>query len=310
MIFLRPTALALLTTALTGPAAFALDFGNGFSVTGDVELEYVKPEGGSSFSFGYGDLTLGWRSQAGGAVGLGFDLTGIAVHDLDNSDTYSMVWGGLVLTTSFGEVTIGRPRPLLDTLSPSPDIGALRVLELELGTISGSLLASEALFDPGLDVYGVSLKGAAGTFSYGAALHQVDTGSAKADVLELTAGYQAGATRIYGGFEMLDFASDDIRKLILGARHGADRWAVGAEVVTFRAGSNEGTTYELYGEYEVIEGLAIGAQVQNLDDIIGESIYGVSGVYSMGSGGFAELGYAKISGSDSGIVSASVGFRF
>jgi hypothetical protein len=311
MKFSRPTALALLTTALTAPSAFAYDFGNGFSLMGDVELEYVDSTGsGSSSTFGFADMTLGWRSQAGGAIGFGFDLTGVAASDIDDGETYSAFWGGLVLTTAFGEVTVGRPRPLLDTLSPAPDVGALKIYELELGMISGSFLASEALFGSDLDIYGISLKGSSGAFSYGAAVHQVDTGSNTADIVELTGGYDAGAVRVYGGLEMLDDGSDEFRKLILGARYGADRWAIGAELANFTAGPSDGTVYELYGEYEVIEGLAIGAQYLNYDDFIGESLYGISGIYSMGSGGFAELGYTDVTGPSDGIVSASIGFRF
>jgi len=229
---------------------------------------------------------------------------------LDGGDDYTTFWGGLVLTTSFGEVTLGRPRPLLDTLSLTPDVGAVRIYDLELGAITGSFLAAQAQFDTGIDVYGVSLKGTSGAFSYGAALHHVDAGSDTAEVLELTGGFDAGDARVYGGYEMLDDGSDNLRKLILGARYGADRWAIGAELANFRSGSDDGTVYELYGEYEVTEGLAIGAQYKNYDDLFGDSLYGVSGIYSMGSGGFAELGYADISGASDGIVSASIGFRF
>jgi len=50
--------IALLTTALAASAANARDLGNGFSLTGEVELEYVG-SGSINEIMSFTDLTLG-----------------------------------------------------------------------------------------------------------------------------------------------------------------------------------------------------------------------------------------------------------
>lgn len=58
MKLLGSAAVAALSLGLTAPAALALDFGNGFSIVGDVELEYVTGDSDSEI-FGFADVTLG-----------------------------------------------------------------------------------------------------------------------------------------------------------------------------------------------------------------------------------------------------------
>lgn len=309
MKFFQTAAITALATGLAAPAAFALDFGNGFTLTGDVELEYISPDGGDDVTFGFTDLTLGWRSQGGGAVGLGFDLSLVSFHDLDDGQDESAFWGGLVLTTAFGDVTIGTPRPLLDQLPKTPDIGAARALDLELGLFSGSYLAYFNLFDSSLNVYGVSLKGSSGAFSYGAAVHRAESGGDKADVIELAIGYELDATELYAAFEQFDAGPVDLQKLIVGARYSAERWSIGAEASNLDAPGTSVSTVKLYGDYKVTDALTIGAQALEISEGGGERIYGLSGEYGFGSGGFAELGYFDVDGSGDA-VTASIGYRF
>jgi len=65
---LQTRILGILALATLGTPALGLDFGNGFTLSGDIELEYITAGGSSnSFTVGYLDATLGWRNQAGGA---------------------------------------------------------------------------------------------------------------------------------------------------------------------------------------------------------------------------------------------------
>jgi hypothetical protein len=304
----RATAVAV-ATGLATTSVQALDFGNGFTLTGDVELEYVSPDGGDDSTFGFTDLTLGWRSQGGGAVGVGFDLSLVSFHDLDSEFDESVFWGGLVLTTAYGDVTIGSPRPLLDQLPKTPDIGAARVLDLELGFLSGSTLAYFKLLDSDIDVYGISFKGASGAFNYGAAVHQADQGGDNADVIELVVGYTLDQVELYAAFENLDSGATDFQKFIVGGRYSADRWSVGAEATDFDVSGSSVSTFKLFADYNVTEALAIGAQALEISDGGNQRVYGLTGEYGFGSGGFAELGYFDVDGSGDA-VTASIGYRF
>lgn len=311
MKHLRNVLLA--TAALAPVPAAALDFGNGFSLTGDVELEYVSPENSDDIPAGFTDLTLSWRNAGSGGLGFGVDLAVESVHDLDEGDDASAVWLGLVLGTSFGEFSVGRPRPLHDTMFDTPDIGATKLLDYELVFFRESLMSSLVLLADGtVNPYGLTYLGQSGGFTYGAGLHRVEDGSESIDFVELVAKYQMGATEVYGGIELADGDGGDLDKYIIGGSYDADRWLVGAQVLHFSEGPSDATSIKLYGEYEVTEALAIGLQVQDIDEFGDGTIYGISGSYSFGSGGFAELGFVSFD-TDSGssdAASASVGFRF
>lgn len=301
--FLGILALASLAT----PAA-ALDFGNGFSVVGDVELSYLSSGGSSTSTFGFEDVTLGWRSQAGGAIGYGFDLNFVGVQDLDQGDPLSTIWGGLVLTTAAGEFTIGNPRPLLKTLFDTPYIGGDRIFDLEFGSLIGSSVEYFALLsDEGL--YGVSFKGGTGALTYGASYHKFDTEDASA--YELVAGYQAGKTQIQGGVEVLDVTAFTIRKFLLGATYVSDRWSAGAQLSHSTQPMGDLTGFEVFGDYAVSDSFKLGAQVLRLEGLGSPvTFYGVTGEYGFGSGGFARLGVLDTSQGSDTSYSASVGYRF
>lgn len=316
MSILRPAAIALLTATLSAPAGFARDLGNGFSLSGDIELEYIwfdNPTGNATY--GFADTTLSWRSQGGGPVGFGFDLSGLYFVNLaEGGLRESSWWGGLVVTTSFAEVSIGRPRPILDTLSPAPDVGNVRALGLDLGsvTVSSVLGTSVLLSSSSQDVYGISAKATSGGLVYGASVHRIESGGDHVDFIELAASYEAGSSLYYGGMEYVVFGLDDFKRVHLGGRYAADLWTAGAEFTADIPGGHSSYSLKLYGDYEVVSGLRVGAQYLDPDvSQAGPYYYGVSGVYSFGSGGFAKLGYFNtISGPGVEGVSASVGFEF
>lgn len=310
---MKLTGFAVLTALSTGVAAtsaLALDFGNGFSLSGDVELEYVNPDGGSDGGFGFSDLDLGWRGQGGGAVSFGFDLGLESRHDLESGDDASVIWGGLVLGLGFGEVTVGNPRPLLDQLPDVPDIGSVRAIRDELDFLTGSAQSALLLSEGSLDSYGVSLKGESGGLTYGASLHRIEGGGDSIDALELMAMYEYDQGAFYAGFETFDEDSLDLEKLIVGGQFSADRWAAGLEYARVETGGSDGDIFTLYGDYKPTETLSIGVQVLDFGDVADTTFYGVSGRFGMANGAFAELGAFTAKNSDSDAVSASIGYEF
>ena len=306
------SSAAFSVLALGTMPALALDLGNGLSLTGNVELEYVSYSDGDDATVGFSDLTFGWRSQGGGALGFGVDLTLVNFEDFDDNEGRGAVWGGLVLTTGLGEFTIGNPRPLIETMITSPDIGGFRLLDLELATVTGSTLEGLMLFQEDVDSYGVSFKGTSGALTYGASYHKLEQGPFEADAIELVMTYQMGKTALLGGAEIIDTPSTDGEKLLLGATYTEDRWSAGALLTSASQGSSDYDSVKLWGDYSISDAFSVGAQVMSLNgNSSGQTFYGITGEYGFGAGGFAELGVfdSDDAGGDRA-YQASIGYRF
>lgn len=315
MKILATSAFAALATGLVAPAATALDFGNGFSLKGDVEVEYLS-EGGDGTSYAFTDLTLGWRSQGGGAFGVGVDLsvTGIKNFEEDNSSHYT--WASLVLTTAYGELAIGRPRAVLDGMFDTPQIGGTQIFDSSLVFFGNG--SSVTFFTQTLDsdVTGVTFKGAQGNLSYGVGMHRLRESvfGIDADVVEAAMTYQLGNTKLFAGAELVDPANTsatDIEKILFGARHDAERWSAGLVASKLSVGRIDFKTYTLFGDYKVTEALTVGAQILRIEQSgFSSDIYGLSSEYGFGSGGFAGLGVVMPEDSPDDRFTASVGYRF
>lgn len=299
---------AVAAVAISALPAAALDFGSGFSLVGEVELEYFKPNGGSSTYLGNTDLTLSWRSQ-GGNLNFGLDASVVGFHDLDTGEDTSALWYAIVLGTSYGEFAIGNPRPLHDAMFDTPDIGGSRLASLEFSGLAKSFLGTAVLSeDGGLNSYGVNFKGGSNGLTFGGGLYRIEEGSDSAEIVEVVAQYEMNGTTVYGGYEIVDLDSSTFRKLMLGGKYDADRWMVGAQYANLSEGPFDVEITQIYGDYEVLDGLSIGAQVMDIRSPVSTKIYGVSGTYGFGSG-FAELGLGDVENGSS-FGTASVGFRF
>jgi hypothetical protein len=301
-----PTALFI--ASISGPVA-AFDLGNGFSLIGEVELEYLTSDGDDS-SLGWIDVTLGWRSQGGGAVGFGFDLAVDSTQIFDSGDDITTYWGGLVVTTGVGEFTIGAPRPVLDTLFVTPKVGGSSFFDFQLKTITGPL-ASTLIKLQDFDAYGVSFMGGSGDLRYGA--YYGDLEGVDADILQLALSYQVGATLIQGGAEMVNTPSGDITTVLLGATHDFDRLSLGVALsnIDGDAAGFDSETVQVFGDYQITDALVIGAQVLRVDGVTDGTLYGLTGEYGFAPGGYARLGVLDSDESNSdAIFDAAVGFRF
>jgi hypothetical protein len=291
--------------------ALALDLGSGFTVSGDVELEYSADEIGNEGSTAFIDATLGWRSQAGGSIGFGFVLDLVGMESFGAGFSASAITGGLVLTTEFGEFTVGNPRPLLSTMIDTPMIGGLRTYDVQLENLSGSTLEFLNLTTDEVDIYGASFKGSAGAITYGISYHTVEEIDGSR-IVELAATYQLGKALIQAGMEAVDINPiGEIDKHFLGATYVEDRWSAGLMLTFFEQSAVKIRTTRLFGDYEVSDAFKVGAQALNFE-IGGTSgtSYGLTGEYGFGSGGFAELGSLFSSGGDDAIYQVSIGYRF
>ncbi|MCU0827501.1 MAG: porin [Tabrizicola sp.] len=303
---------SLIAFALGSSSTLALDLGNGFSILGDVELEYLT-DGDDDVSFAFADVTFGWRSQAGGQIGFGLDLTLQNFSDLDNGEGRTATWAALVVTTGYGDVAIGRPQPVLERFFDAPEMGGTHYPDVLFGVFGGyggSFIAQVALFEDA-DMVGVTFQGEASGLTYGAGVHRIDSTPSDVNAYELAVGYKAGGVELFGGFERIDTPVEYLDRLQLGARYDADRWAVGAhhQSLDFVVTNFEVST--LYADYKVTDALTLGVQAQHFDTgPASNDFYGLSGEYSFGPGGFAQLGYLKAAEGIEDVFSASVGYRF
>ncbi|WP_309668184.1 porin [Tabrizicola sp.] len=307
---MRVTTPAILLFASLSSPVLALDFGNGFSLNGNVELEYLASDG-DDFSLGWVDATLGWRSQAGGAVGFGFDLALDGAKELESGEEFSAFWGGLVVTTAAGDFTVGAPRPVLDVLYDTPKLGGSTLYDLQIQQFSGPL-ASYLVKQSDVNAYGISFIGTAGDLRYGVYYSQVE--GEDADIVQVAGSYRLGNTLIQGGAEVITLgSSDDITTVLLAATHDFDRFSIGAALsdISSSGAPFDGQTIKLFGDYQVTDALTLGVQIVSIDTAIDATLYGVSGEYGFGRGGYARLGaFDSDQGSDQAIFDAAVGFRF
>ena len=301
------TALAALLLSVASPAA-AVDLGNGLSLTGEVELEHGRAE--ISESFLRGDVTLGWRNAGTEALGFGFDLNVVAINPTGGTDDVTMYWGGLVLSTGFGEITLGGARPVLDDVYDFPDFSKLSLYEIGVPPFAESyttfFTALQDEFTPG-----VSLVGSSGALGYGLSLHEVEsfTGSVRSTQLALT--YATGDTTFLGGFETLSLSTGSLSNFRLGVVQRMEAITLGAEVGSLQGtGTPDVTTARLHGAYDVTDALTVGANLGYVEDVGGsDTLWSANAEYRFGNGGFIEGGVTSLGTSDD-IVDIGIGFRF
>lgn len=302
--------LAALATSVAAPAALARDFGNGFSLTGEVQLEYLT-DGDDEETYAFTDLTLGWRSQGNGALSFGVDIGIEDIRVLSGNDNLSMERASLVLVTSAGELAIGRPKPVLAGMFTTPEIGGAKLIDLELSFFAGSILES-LIFVNDVEVIGMTFQGSAGDLGYGLGYHDVGD-MVDAKVLEAGITYTMGQSTLFAGIERAEGISvSDITKLSLGATHDGGRWSAGALVSRSSSGSDDATLLMVFGDYEVMDAFTVGVQLTKIDTgMDSANLIGLTTEYGFGEGGFAGLGYMHTDDTfDEDLFTASVGYRF
>lgn len=305
---MRITAPTVLLLASVGCPALALDFGNGFSLTGEVELEYIDFADDSDAAL-WVDVTLGWRSQGGGAIGVGFDLGVDGFANLDGGDSRGVFWGGLVVTTAAGDLTVGAARPVLADIYDLPKLGGSTLVTLELRSATGPIAGALAVLGDE-QLYGVSFKGSSGNLTYGISYNEPE--DEPLSFLEAGVTYRIGNSLLKAGIETIGIGGIDLTLVSLGATHDFQRLSLGVHLTELVDGPSDVSNVQVFGSYQVTDALTVEAMVQDIDGS-GTSIrgYGVSGEYSFG-GAFARLGAASIDGfgTDDTLLDAAVGFRF
>jgi hypothetical protein len=306
---MRSAAFLAFLLASTSTPALALDFGNGFSLTGEVEFEYADISGSDSETYFIGDVTLGWRAGEAGALGFGFDFAVDTAYLFSESEDFTAYWGGLVLTTGFGEFTVGAARPVLDTVYQFPDVGTNGLIGVELGFVNGSIMA----FYPKIAdrvATGVSLAGSSGAFGYGVSVHKLDAGGATLDGSQIALTYSLGDTMLMGGVEAVSVSGgNNLSTVQFGVVYDKGPLELGVELKHIDNGPSTTRLSRLHAGYDVTDAITVSGDIARISGSgSGTDIWGLGAEYRFGNGGFLEVGTTSIENTD--IWDLGLGFRF
>lgn len=287
--------LALLLALSALPVA-AQD--SGLSYSGEVKLEYL--DANSSYWTFAGDAALAWRS--GGLFGFDAAVDTVIVDDGEDFTNY---WAAAVLSFGSGELAIGAPRPVLLAHKVQPKFGTSRLVDLELAFVNGGLAKLFSAQDPGMTP-GITYSHQLDSVIFAAGYHRIDLGADEFNIYEGLMRYDGGSTQYFISAEHVATPSDDATFLSIGARHDADRFDLGATLTKART-SDTTLTARLYGSYDIMPGLSIGADYLAIQDE--DDIYTLGAKYEMDSGLFVEGGVSELNGS-SEVYDVGVGFKF
>jgi hypothetical protein len=297
----RALTLSALLMATTSLPALALEFGNGFSATGEFELEYFDSSGGGSGeTLGYATADIGYQQPAGGFGGfIGFDAIAI------DGDQEIAVYGALSYSGGFGKLQFGVPRPANDDYLDTPNLGGLRYFELLFGNFANSVITREYLLSDTDVPVGLRYDGVFGATKVGASYHRIED----TDVFDIAVNHQIGNTVLRAGIEHLSDSAGDATTFSLGAE--AVFGPVNAGVLFTDADDISGQrAAQLYAVYSPITNLNLTGTYWAVNSGGStDSLYGLAADYTFGQGAYVEGGIADGSGSDA-IYNVSLGLKF
>jgi len=294
-------AAAVLGLGFAFPAN-ALDFGNGFSVTGEFELEYFSSEG-SSETIGYGSVDVSYE-QAGGGLGgfVGFDALSYS------GDANTALYGAVTFSGGFGKVQFGSPRSALDDYIKVPILGGARLLDLEFAFLNGSLFKFARLSLESSEIpLGLRYDGEIGQARIGASIHRLDG----VTIAALAANYPLGNVVLRGGIEQFDGEDGSGTILHFGANANLGQLETGVMLTkTDTDEDDELISVQVFATYSPMEKLDLtfsAVSVQG-DDFDG-TLYGLSADYTFAQGVFVQAGVFDGADTEGG-YNLSVGVRF
>lgn len=284
-----------------GLPVHALDFGDGFSTVGEFELEYFdagSPGGGDTI--GYASADISYQQPAGGFGGfVGFDAFST------EGTSEAAIYGALSFSGGFGKIQVGVPRAALDDYIEMPPLGGLRIIDLEFGSLSRSIITTAYLFQSLDAPLGVRYDGQFGDAKIGASYHHVDD----ADVVDVAVNYQVGNAVIRAGVEVVDQGGSSRTSYHLGANATFGKVETGILLSDANA-FGDLRAAQVFAKYSPIDRLNVTGTIFSLNGGSGtNTLYGVAADYTFSQGAYLEAGVADGSGTDS-LYNLSLGLKF
>ena len=295
------SALALVSVALFSGPSFAQS-DEGLALTGQTELEYLHNSSASETLLAT-DMMLTYRGGTMGGVGLGFELGVDADLLLDSGDSYSALYGTVLLSTMAGEFAIGAPKPITDLLIEKPSFAGMKGIDLELAALSPSVVGPLSKFGDAQS-YGIRYSGGGGALRYGASVNKFH--GLPGTIYQAAAEYSFGTTVVEGAIET-DSVFGSYSGTI-GVTHTAGQFDVGAYLSRERQ-TLDGNLFQLSADYRINDSLTVGGDVARLNFGTKQTLYGLSAEYGFGNGAYVQGGVADGDGMRT-TMDASVGFKF
>lgn len=290
---LSGSALALL--CLASPVPVLAQGMEALSFTGALEFEHTRRNGASG-SMLSGDLMLRYEGP------IGFEFGGDIDHDLETGTDFSVPFLALSFGFGPGEVAVGAPQPIADTLIDMPAFAGNREIQLGFDQRTTSVVTGIAK-SLGEQVYGARLSAGAGNLRYGASLHRV-TGQAGTHWQVAGEFEPAAGSQIEGTVE----GEDGNLGVTVGANHQSGQFDMGLYLTSQRiVGVTQAAT--AYVGFAVNDALTVRGHVRAEDGTVNGNLVGVEAEYGFGNGAYAQFG-ASDGNTQSMALDASVGFKF
>jgi hypothetical protein len=294
---------AALVAAIPGLAP-AQDSAAGLTQRGYVELEYLA-DGDDDDLFLTGDLALSFGGAVVGSMaGLGVDLGLVALSDGDNS--YSAPYAALTWGFGQGKLSFGIPRSAYGTFGKAPPLGGMRVLQLELDTLSGSIAEQAYLLGDADTPLGLRYDGDYGALAVAASAQRFDSDDVDAFALALRYQVTSNVSAL-ADWEQVLTPGGNLDTTRVGGEWAYGAWESG--LAYFNRDPNFGTHVdgtETWVTYRPTDRISVTGSAFNTNVV---DVYGASLRYDWPVGVYGQIGVADGRSLDT-MFDLSVGFEF
>lgn len=289
----------LLCAGIATPVA-AQSAQDGFYTNGYAELGYYD-QGSNDETLGYAEATIGYNTSSGFGAEFGIDAA------ITQDDSYSALYGALTYQSSFGKLSFGAPRGVVDGyLAYVPSLGGNTLYNIgETGLTKRSYMSTTYLFNDSETPVGLRYDGTFGSTNVGASYHRYDD----IDVYNLAANAQLGSAMMTGAIEHLASDTMSETRYFLGVETKFGPVTAGLLYGQNALLGNDNTV-EVYAKYKPLEQLELSATALNVGSGT-DTAFGLAADYTFSQGLYLKAGVAdSFSSTSNAAVNVAVGLRF
>ena len=306
------TILAGLLLVAVPSLAVAQSVPPGFFASGQTGLEYVDADGGSAGLYlGYFDATFGLDgAKAGSSVPLGIQIDVFALRELeDGTLDRSAIHPWIFYDTSFGRLSLGRPRPLADDfLAQARFSGSYTFDKFLYSAILASPLSAARSAEEA-DILSARFDGTVGALRYGLSYSEVE--DSDVTVSSAALGYDTGNIEFGLVYETFQNAGSDVDFVGASVVGNYGNTRLTARYTSGSALEPDSTAINLSVDYAITDQVSVGGAYTNFDD--GVDTFDLTHVYAaceIFAGLDGELGYTTSDSDDIYVGAVRYGFDF
>lgn len=312
-----PLSLIAITATLATGAAHAQNVPEGFYTNGRLQYESLHYDG-DDMRVLTGDVTIGLSNIGGSVFGaeLGLKFYNFSEFDLDDAGLRERGFFPIVYAdTDYGRISFGMPRAATGSHFTFPTLGGSQTVS-QLGTL---LTATSDLFNTIIDdQVGLRYDGTFGDTSVSVSYHRANDilgSGVDATILSAAGSYKFENLVFAAGLQYLDTDGYDDTALMLKAAYDAGQYGgelMYAQALTGGAGLDlDVDTLSLTGFYKPIENLTLKADIIRLSaDGDSTTIYGANVEYDVWNGIYVGAGIADAKDLPGTVKNIYAGYNF